>query len=330
MVRGESSPPLHARYLKRKTFDNTRAASANSEPVNPPAPAPGGAKSAGRIDAVDWLRGLAVVLMIQTHLYGCWSSPAAQATALFLDRGAWAASRSGCSCCWRACRWRSSSRRQLARGVERSAMVRGGVRRGFEVLVLAYLFRLQEYVLGLLLGLARPLSRRHPELHRRVDDAGGVDRRAAPRAAADTRSRWRRGGRSSRWGRSSGRHHFPRGCRGPSPRTSAGQRPMAWFPLFPSLAWPLVGVADRALLGARRAATPRRQAMAFVITRRRRLAMVGAVMLVRHIDPYIIRYPSEIVQQMGPGTFFHRLGSIGTMALPRTWSRGSGRGGGSR
>ena len=36
--------------------------------------------------------------------------------------------------------------------------------------------------------------------------------------------------------------HFPDFL--PKPLTSyiGGQRPMAWFPLFPSLAWPLVGV----------------------------------------------------------------------------------------
>src|SRR5262249_25255040 len=37
---------------------------------------------------------------------------------------------------------------QVARGVERSEMVRGAVRRGFEILVLAYVFRLQEWVLS--------------------------------------------------------------------------------------------------------------------------------------------------------------------------------------
>ena len=41
-----------------------------------PSPATG-QKRLGRIDAVDWLRGLAVVLMIETHLYGYWTSPAA-------------------------------------------------------------------------------------------------------------------------------------------------------------------------------------------------------------------------------------------------------------
>ena len=77
----------------------------------------------------------------------------------------------------------------------------------------------------LLLGLARHLPRRHPELHRRVDDGGRVHRRAAPRAAADAVVGWSPR-RCSRSARSSGRATiFPRGCRGTSPRTSAGERP---------------------------------------------------------------------------------------------------------
>jgi fucose 4-O-acetylase-like acetyltransferase len=35
---------------------------------------------------------------------------------------------------------------------------------------------------------------------------------------------------------------------------------------------------------------------------------MGAVILVRKWNPYVIRYPDEVVQQMGPGTFFYRLG----------------------
>ena len=42
---------------------------------------------------------------------------------------------------------------------------------------------------------------------------------------------------------------------------------------------------------------------------------MGAVKLVRTIDPYIIHYPSSISWQMGPGTFFDRLGQIGLLAL---------------
>jgi fucose 4-O-acetylase-like acetyltransferase len=39
------------------------------------------------------------------------------------------------------------------------------------------------------------------------------------------------------------------------------------------------------------------------------------VKVVRGINPYVIRYPSEVAQQMGVGTFFFRLGAIGMMAL---------------
>ena len=102
--------------------------------------------------------------------------------------------------------------------------------------------------------------------------------------------------------------HFPDWL--PRPLTSylGGQRPMSWFPLFPWLAWPLIGVA----LGhcwVRQSRDPRRQARAFVLTGIVGAAMTGAVILVRRIDPYIIRYPSDMVQQMGPGTFFYRLGT---------------------
>ena len=38
-------------------------------------------------------------------------------------------------------------------------------------------------------------------------------------------------------------------------------------------------------------------------------------MLIRRVNPYIIHYPSEYAQQMGPGTFFYRLGTIGPLAL---------------
>ncbi len=43
--------------------------------------------------------------------------------------------------------------------------------------------------------------------------------------------------------------------------------------------------------------------------------MMRAVGMVRAWNPYIIRYPSDLVQQMGPGTFFYRLGQIGPLAL---------------
>jgi len=89
---------------------------------------------------------------------------------------------------------------------------------------------------------------------------------------------------------------------------------MAWFPLFPSLAWPLVGV----LVGhtwVRASTDAPKQAIAFILTGVVGWLMMRAVGVVRHWNPYIIRYPSDLVHQMGPGTFFYRLGQIGPLAL---------------
>jgi uncharacterized membrane protein len=89
---------------------------------------------------------------------------------------------------------------------------------------------------------------------------------------------------------------------------------MAWFPLFPWAAWALVGVAV-GHYWARASRDPRARAKAFVISGVAGAALTGAVILVRRIDPYVIHYPSDLVQQMGPGTFFYRLGLLGPLAL---------------
>jgi len=252
--------------------------------------------------------------MIQTHLYDAWCSPAAKHTPLY----AWSRYLGGIPSrlflllagVSMAIRYES----QIARAVPRATMVRGAARRGLEIVVLAYLFRLQEYFLGGMGGHWADLFR--------VDilNCIGACMVVASVIAAP------RDGKPQIWaclaaaavaialGPLLGPHHFPSYL--PRPITSylGGERPMSWFPLFPWVAWVLIGV----VLGhfwVRHSATPRRQAVAFVVTGVVGYAIVQAVALVRHIDPYIIRYPSEMVQQMGPGTFFHRLGWMGPMAL---------------
>ena len=106
------------------------------------------AKPRGRIDAVDWLRGLAVVLMIQTHLYDAWTSAAGKATEAY----AWTRYLGGLPSrlflllvgVSMAIKFEA----QIARKVPRATIVWGGIKRGLEIVVLAYLFRLQEYILG--------------------------------------------------------------------------------------------------------------------------------------------------------------------------------------
>ena len=95
MASGVYSPPAHrcqrVENARRKAVTargtNRRALRSCLFPFGqrpPERPRPG----QRRIDAVDWLRGLAVVLMIQTHLYDAWCNPAAKA-----DRRAYAWTR---------------------------------------------------------------------------------------------------------------------------------------------------------------------------------------------------------------------------------------------
>jgi uncharacterized membrane protein len=295
-----------------KAIDKIAAESAKLAAVNPAAPALG-AKSRGRIDAVDWLRGLAVVLMIQTHLYDAWCSPAAKLTAAY----SWTRFLGGIPSrlflllvgVSMAIRYEG----QIARKVDHATMVRTGAKRGAEVLLLAYLFRLQEYILGGCYDW-RDLFR--------VDilNCIGASMIATAFISAPRRGRPQiavalvAAAICVALGPIVGPAHFPHFL--PRPLTSyfGGQRPMAWFPLFPWLAWPLVGVA----LGhywVRMSGDARRQTIAFVTTGAVGLATTYAVIFVRRWNPHIIHYPSEMVQQMGPGTFFYRLGYMGPLAL---------------
>jgi uncharacterized membrane protein len=89
---------------------------------------------------------------------------------------------------------------------------------------------------------------------------------------------------------------------------------MAWFPLFPWAAWPLVGVAIGHIWVRQARISKRREALVFILSGIVGMALIYGVTLVRRINPYIIHYPSDVVQQMGPGAFIYRLGMIGPMA----------------
>jgi uncharacterized membrane protein len=278
--------------------------------VSVPPPAP---KSRGRIESIDWLRGFAVVLMIQTHLYDAWCNAAAKATEAY----AWSRYLGGVPSrlflllvgVSMAIKYEA----QIARAVDRRTMVVGAAKRGLEIVALAYAFRIQEYILGGWYDW-RDIFR--------VDilNCIGASMFVAAFIAAPRRGKPQillclaAAAICIVLGPLLGPHHFPDWL--PRPLTSylGGARPMSWFPLFPWLGWVLIGVA----LGhywVRESQTPRRQARAFVLTAVVGVAMAWTVVLIRRYDPYIIRYPSEMVQQMGPGTFFYRLGTIGPMAL---------------
>ena len=122
-----------------------------SAPAPGPKP-PGATTSTGRLEVVDWLRGLAVVLMILAHGMDAWLVPAAKSGAgyevirllsglparLFLLLvGVSAAIQIEAG---------------LRKGVPASVLRGRLLRRGLVVLALAYVFRLQEWVLSSFYG----------------------------------------------------------------------------------------------------------------------------------------------------------------------------------
>jgi len=291
------------------------------EEKRPPAP------KTGRLDAVDWLRGLAVVLMIQTHLYDAWVNTAGKATAAYWWSRYLGGIPSRLFLLLVGVSMAIKFEAQIAKGVDRATMVRGAAKRGLQIVGLAYLFRLQEFTLSGFGGDPMGLFR--------IDILNCIGASmivtafiAAPR---NGKPQWLAALAGAAvfvgLGPVIGPAVFPDWL--PKPLTSylGGQRPMAWFQLFPWAAWALVGVAV-GHTWVRASREQRRQAWAFFLTGAVGLGMTVAVILVRRHDPYIIRYPNDIVQQMGPGTFFYRLGTLGPLAFlayvvarftPATW-----------
>jgi len=102
----------------------------------------------GRLNYIDWMRGLACVLMFQTHCYDSWLNPEARRSALF----AWSQLGgtlpaplflflAGISAAL-------VTEKLRARGVPRDEIARTSIQRGAEIFGLGILFRIQELVLG--------------------------------------------------------------------------------------------------------------------------------------------------------------------------------------
>jgi uncharacterized membrane protein len=102
----------------------------------------------------------------------------------------------------------------------------------------------------------------------------------------------------------------------PTPLTAyfGGQRPMSWFGLFPWAAWAFMGLAV-GHFWVRASRDPKREVRAFLLTGAAGLVLMSTVILIRKWNPHVIRYPNDVVQQMGPGTFFYRLGLNLVLAL---------------
>jgi uncharacterized membrane protein len=270
------------------------------------------AAAPNRIDAIDWLRGLAVVFMIGWHAFDSWLAP-------------W--TKSGATWWWIRLMGGLPSRMflllvgvsaaigfesQLARGVPSAQMRQKSAKRGLQILGLAYLFRLQEHILAGLQG-GWPMLMKVDILNAIGFSLLLIAVFAVPRQG---RPRYLLPLAAGAFFLGFGPLIGPRPLLSPTlaPLTSylGGLRPMAGFPIFPWGAWSLLGVVVGHLwvrLGRRYG-----NGRVFLLTGLAGVACTGAVVLVRAINPHVIRYSSDLAQNMGPGAFFYRLGVIGMLA----------------
>ncbi|MES1165030.1 MAG: heparan-alpha-glucosaminide N-acetyltransferase domain-containing protein, partial [Verrucomicrobiota bacterium] len=210
---------------------------------------------------------------------------------------------------------------QLSKGVSRwGDFVRPVQKRGLQILLLAYAFRVQEYILGHMSMSIVDLPAYWQDILR-IDILNCIAASmllvpvlTAPR---NGKPAWLRAPAAMvlfvALGPIVGPAHFPTWIPTWISSYVGGQRPMSWFALFPWMGWPLAGVA----LGhfwVRASRTPRGQMWAFVATGVGGALLIVIVETIRKIDPHVIRYPSELVQQMGPGSFSYRLGMNGIVA----------------
>jgi uncharacterized membrane protein len=97
---------------------------------------------------IDWARGIAVLLMIEAHITDAWTRPVARTTQAFRDAtilGGFAAPLF----LWLAgLAVALSATRAVTRGQSRLAAVEAVCRRGVEIFILAFLFRLQAFILS--------------------------------------------------------------------------------------------------------------------------------------------------------------------------------------
>jgi len=114
-----------------------------ADQIQPSAPA-----KTNRLAYIDWMRGLACVLMFQTHCYDSWLSPEARKSAFY----AWSQLLgtlpaplfiflSGVS-------FALVTERLREKGAGRNVVAKATILRGAEIFGLGMLFRLQEYALG--------------------------------------------------------------------------------------------------------------------------------------------------------------------------------------
>jgi uncharacterized membrane protein len=101
-----------------------------------------------RLSYIDWMRGLACVLMFQTHCYDSWLSPEARKSALFAWSQLGGTLPAPLFIFLAGISFALVTERLREKGASSAEIAKTTLRRGAEIFALGLLFRLQEYVLG--------------------------------------------------------------------------------------------------------------------------------------------------------------------------------------
>jgi len=107
------------------------------------------AQKIDRLAYIDWMRGLACVVMFQAHCYDSWMSPQARQGALYGWSQFAATLPAPIFLFLCGVSFALVTERLREKGVERNAVARTTILRGAEVCGLGILFRVQEFVLGI-------------------------------------------------------------------------------------------------------------------------------------------------------------------------------------
>jgi uncharacterized membrane protein len=102
-----------------------------------------------RFGYIDWMRGLACVLMFQTHCYNSWLSPDAKRSGLYAWSQLGGTLPAPLFIFLAGISFALVTEKLRDRGTERSAIAKQTIFRGAEIFGLGILFRIQEYILGI-------------------------------------------------------------------------------------------------------------------------------------------------------------------------------------
>jgi len=106
------------------------------------------APATSRFAYIDWMRGLACVLMFQTHCYDSWLSPASRKTTFFMWSQLGGTLPAPLFLFLAGISFALVTDKLRLKGLPPGLIARTTIQRGAEILGLGFLFRLQEYVIA--------------------------------------------------------------------------------------------------------------------------------------------------------------------------------------